>query len=133
MNIVRIIALMAGLGLVAEAEPGKKPAAVFPKKNFKLIDKYCIDCHDASLKKGKVNLEDLSFDIHTIEQAELWQKVYNAIGSGEMPPEDENQLQNKEKADFLDDLANTLVVARRSLSDPGDTSVSNIYVGGKVD
>ena len=119
MNIFRIIALMAGLGLVAQAEPGKKPAAVFPNKNFEVIDKYCIDCHDASLKKGKVNLEDLSFDIHSIEQAELWQKVYNAVGSGEMPPEDEDQLQNKEKADFLDDLANTLVVARKSLSDTG--------------
>ncbi len=120
MNIVRIIAVTAaGLGPVAHAEPGKKPAAAFPKKNFELIDRYCIDCHDASLKKGKVNLEDISFDIHTIEQAELWQKVYNAIGSGEMPPEDEDQLQNKEKADFLDELANTLVVARKSLSDTG--------------
>jgi hypothetical protein len=119
MSIVRIITLTAGLALVAQAEPGKKPAAVFPKKNFEVIDKYCIDCHDAGLKKGKVNLEDLSFDIHSIEQAELWQKVYNAVGSGEMPPEDEDQLQNKEKADFLDDLANTMVVARKSLSDTG--------------
>lgn len=84
-----------------------------------MIDKYCIDCHDAGLKKGKVNLEDLSFEIHSIEQAELWQKVYNAIGSGEMPPEDEDQLENIEKADFLDDLANTMVVARKSLSDTG--------------
>ena len=118
MNIFRIIAVTAAsLGLVAQAEPGKKPAAVFPKKNFEVIDKYCIDCHDASLKKGKVNLEDLSFNIHTIEQAEMWQKVYNAVGSGEMPPEDEDQLQNKEKADFLDDLANTMVIARKSLSD----------------
>ena len=119
MSILRIITLMAGLGLVTQAEPGKKPAAVFPRKNFEVIDKYCIDCHDASLKKGKVNLEDLSFDIHTVEQAEMWQKVYNAVGSGEMPPEDEDQLQNKEKADFLDDLANTMVVARKSLSDTG--------------
>ncbi|MGB0293167.1 MAG: hypothetical protein ACPGIA_11380, partial [Luteolibacter sp.] len=70
MNIVRIIAVTAaGLGPVAHAEPGNKPAAVFPKKNFEVIDKYCIDCHDASLKKGKVNLEDLSFNIHTVEQA----------------------------------------------------------------
>ncbi len=55
----------------------------------------------------------------TIEEAERWQKVLNVLNSGEMPPEDSGQPDNTEKADFLDDLAKTMVVARRALSDSG--------------
>ena len=36
-----------------------------------------------------------------------------------MPPEDSEQPGNTEKADFLDDLARTMVTARRALSDSG--------------
>ena len=54
-----------------------------------------------------------------LEQAELWQKVLNALNSGEMPPEDSEQPGNTEKADFLDDLARTMVTARPTLSDSG--------------
>ena len=52
-------------------------------------------------------------------QAELWQKVLNAMNSGEMPPENKRQPKNEEKADFLDDLAQTMVLARKKLSDSG--------------
>ena len=69
--------------------------------------------------KGKVDLETLSFRITTVEQAELWQKVLNAFNAGEMPPEDSEQPGNTEKADFLDDLARTMVTARQALSDSG--------------
>ena len=36
-----------------------------------------------------------------------------------MPPEDSEQPGNTEKADFLDDLARTMVTARQALSDSG--------------
>ncbi|NNC87499.1 MAG: DUF1592 domain-containing protein [Akkermansiaceae bacterium] len=68
-----------------------------------------------------MNLEEISFQITTIEQAELWQKVLDSLNAGEMPPEDEPQPENQEKADFLDALARTMVAARRSLSDTGGT------------
>ena len=88
-----------------------------PKKHFALIDSYCLDCHDAETQKGKVNLEALSFKVTTIKQAEIWQKVLNAMNSGEMPPKKKSQPKNAEKADFLDDLAQTMVLARKKLSD----------------
>ena len=90
-----------------------------PKKHFALIDSYCLDCHDAETQKGKVNLEVLPFKVTTVEQAELWQKVLNAMNAGEMPPENKRQPKNVEKADFLDDLAQTMVLARKKLSDSG--------------
>ena len=81
--------------------------------------RHCLDCHDSETREGKVDLETLSFRITTIEQAELWQKVLNALNAGEMPPEDSEQPGNTEKADFLDDLARTMVTARQALSDSG--------------
>ena len=90
-----------------------------PEKHFAFLDNYCLECHDALTEKGKVNLEEISFQVTNIEEAELWQKVLNSMNSGEMPPEDEPQPEQSEKADFLDALAQTMVDARRSLSDTG--------------
>ena len=90
-----------------------------PTKHFALLENYCLDCHDSGTQKGKVDLESLSFEVTTIQQAELWQKVLNALNAGEMPPEKKRQPKNEEKADFLDDLAQTMVLARKKFSDSG--------------
>ena len=96
-----------------------KPRVAFPEKHAAFLDAYCMDCHDADTEKGSVNLEGLSFDIETIEHAETWQKVLNALISGEMPPKQKQQPEQAEKADFLDDLALTMVTARKALGDSG--------------
>ena len=90
-----------------------------PEKHFAFFESYCLECHDTLTEKGEVNLEEIPFQVTTIQEAELWQKVLNSMNSGEMPPEDDPQPENHEKADFLDALAQTMVDARRSLSDSG--------------
>ena len=105
--------LLAGAAGAAQFE------VALSQKHFPLIESYCLDCHDGETQKGKVNLEALPFKVKTIEQAELWQKVLNAMNAGEMPPENKRQPKNAEKADFLDDLARTMVLARKKLSDSG--------------
>ena len=97
------------------------PEARLPDKHRAFLTKHCLDCHDSETQEGKVNLQTLPFRITTLEQAELWQKVLNALNAGEMPPEDEPQPANAQKADFLDDLAQTMVAARKKLSDSGGT------------
>ena len=94
-------------------------APTLPEKHFEFLSNYCLDCHDALTEKGSVNLEDLSFQVTNIQEAELWQKVLNTMNSGEMPPEKKKQPEQSEKADFLDALAQTMVDARRSLADTG--------------
>ncbi|MDF1862652.1 MAG: DUF1587 domain-containing protein, partial [Verrucomicrobiales bacterium] len=122
MNRVRSITIpcwvigLTGLGHFSHAA---EPTPELPEKHFAFFDKYCLECHDSLTEKGKVNLEDIPFQVTTIEEAELWQKVLNSMNSGEMPPEDEPQPEQQEKADFLDALAQTMVDARRSLSDTG--------------
>ena len=102
-------------GFVQAAPPEAKLSDI----HRAFLKQHCLSCHDSETQEGKVNLETLSFRITTLEQAELWQKVLNALNAGEMPPEDESQPANTVKADFLDDLAQTMVAARKNLSDSG--------------
>ncbi|MDB4540123.1 DUF1592 domain-containing protein [bacterium] len=118
MNYLTPLTFIAAFSLcsLSRAAP---PEARFPVKHQAFIQAHCLDCHDSSTQEGKVDLEKLPFRITNIEEAERWQKVLNVLNSGEMPPEDSEQPGNTEKADFLDDLAKTMVVARRALSDSG--------------
>ena len=110
---------MAGFTLAINTLFGAEPKAIVPEKHLDLLDTYCMDCHDADTQKGKVNLEELPLTVDTLQHAELWQKVLDAMNSGEMPPEKKRQPERVEKADFLEDLAKTMVLARKKLSDSG--------------
>ena len=112
---VFLVALLALCVPVRAAEPDAR----LPERNQAFLNNYCMDCHDADTEKGEVNLEDLPLHITAMQQAELWQKVLNALNAGEMPPEKKPQPKNVEKADFLEDLSHTMVVARKVLSDSG--------------
>ncbi len=101
-------------GLEAETPP-----AAIPSEHKAMLESHCTKCHNADKQKGRVRLDDLSFTIDDLETAERWQKVLDALNSGEMPPEDEDPLPNDSKADFLDDLANLMVAARERLADQG--------------
>ncbi|MFO1440465.1 MAG: DUF1592 domain-containing protein [Verrucomicrobiaceae bacterium] len=88
-----------------------------PEKHRALFKEHCVTCHGPEKQKGKFRVDDLPLSITNVEIAEKWQKVLNAMNSGDMPPEDEKQPASAAKADFLDDLANVMVAARRSLGD----------------
>ncbi|NND97881.1 MAG: DUF1587 domain-containing protein, partial [Pirellulaceae bacterium] len=96
-----------------------EPSALFPTEHRELVERLCMDCHDRETREGKVDLQSLSFDLATIESAEVWQKVLGAVNAGDMPPNDEAQFTASEKSKFLEDLSKTLVTARRILSDSG--------------
>jgi len=91
--------------------------AVMDQRHKALFQETCVSCHGPEKQKGKFRVDTLSFEIKDIETAEKWQKVLNQMNSGDMPPEDEKQPKNEAKADFLDDLANVMVAARRTLGD----------------
>ena len=111
--------LLVGLILTTSTLWSAEPKVLVPEKHLDLLDTYCMDCHDADTQKGKVNLEALPLSVDTLQHAELWQKVLDVLNSGEMPPENKRQPEKVEKADFLEDLAKTMVLARKKLSDSG--------------
>lgn len=91
--------------------------AVISERHRGLLQTHCLKCHGPESQEGKFRVDTLPFAMNDIETAERWQKILNALNSGEMPPADEKPLDNKAKTDFLDELANAMVSARKSLGD----------------
>lgn len=80
---------------------------------------FCGECHGPDDAQASFRVDTLTREISTVEMAERWQKVLNALNSGEMPPEDATQPTPAAKIELLDDLSHAMVRARRSLADQG--------------
>jgi hypothetical protein len=111
-----LIALLLLTGSFARAADAP-PKAVMNERHRVLFKEHCISCHGTEKQKGKFRVDTLPFSITDVATAERWQKILNAMNSGDMPPEDEKQPAKEAKTDFLDELANVMVTARRSLGD----------------
>jgi hypothetical protein len=109
--------LLAAVAIAVATPVHATSPAVLPDRHRDLLQEHCVACHGPEKQEGRFRVDTLTFSITSIEAAERWQKVLNAMNAGEMPPEDAKQPPKESKADLLDDLAQTMVVARRSLSD----------------
>ena len=95
------------------APPAVKPATP------PLLAAHCLKCHGPDDTNGGFRVDTLPAAVDSIEAAERWQRVLNVLNSGEMPPDDEKQIEVAAKADLLDDLAHVMVTARKTLADSG--------------
>lgn len=111
-----IAAVLACSSLAQAAEPA--PARLAEKQRAFFND-YCIECHGSQTQEGKLRLDNISFAIGSVEQADRWQKILNQLNAGDMPPEVAEQPAPGRKTEFLDALSHTLVTARKILSDQG--------------
>ena len=64
--------------------PGAPPAqaAASPRA---VVDRYCVTCHNARLKRGDLVLEGLDVE-HVGSNAATWEKVVKKLQAGVMPP-----------------------------------------------
>lgn len=74
-------------------------AAEVPVASF--LEKHCVDCHDADVKKGGLDLTALTFDQLDASTLTPWQHVFERVRDGEMPPKKKNQPEKIEKDTFL--------------------------------
>jgi len=111
------VLLLGGLISVAEIGAAETPPARLDEKQREFFKSYCVECHNAEKQEGKLRLDDIAFEIGSIELADRWQKILNQLNAGEMPPEDAKQPERGAKTEFLDALSHTLVTARQSLGD----------------
>lgn len=61
-------------------------SAELPESVASFLDSHCVECHDAQLNKGGLNLLDLAFDLQKPSNFATWQRVLERVHSGEMPP-----------------------------------------------
>jgi len=78
----RVFALLATAVLLSLAATGD--AADSSLRGF--LENHCLECHDASAKKGGLDLDALPLTMDDPEHFRLWERVHDRIAGGEMPP-----------------------------------------------
>ena len=119
MNPTMLLLVAVALVAAWPAAASALPAAKMDERHQQLLSANCYSCHGPETQEGGVRLDDLPLSISSVAAAERWQKVLNVLNSGEMPPEDEPQPDPQVKLEFLADLSQQMVVARKALADQG--------------
>jgi len=92
--------------LLAFALVSSAAAAVPP-----LLEKHCVECHDAETKKGDFDLTALKPELTNPQVMAQWVKVFDQIASGEMPPAKKPRPETAAVAGYLKELGQELRVA----------------------
>ncbi len=72
-----------------------------PENVQDILENYCLDCHDEDLQKGEILLERKLIDWKSKENLFLWERVMNALESGEMPPKKKTQPSSDERKSMI--------------------------------
>ncbi|MFP6874006.1 MAG: DUF1592 domain-containing protein [Verrucomicrobiales bacterium] len=64
-----------------------------------MLEKHCVSCHGAEKQKARLRYDGI--DGFRVSDRHLWTKIYEQLSDGEMPPEDEPQLNVSDKARLL--------------------------------
>ena len=92
----------------------------FKKSVRPILERHCFKCHGIKKQKGKIRLDNVSIDLLKDQRAvETWHEVRSVINLGEMPPEEESQLTNADRATLLEWLNNTIQHAARRRQSKG--------------
>lgn len=82
--------------------------AATPKALTTFLDQHCVECHDADVKKGGLDLTSLKFDLKDPQLFEKWVKVHDSVADGEMPPKKKPRPDAKLADTFLESLDSQL-------------------------
>ena len=85
-------------------------AAEQPKAVSKLLDQHCISCHDSDTETA-LNLAPLDYALDRSETFAAWERVFDRVSRGEMPPPTEDQPDEKQRSAFLSLLHDDLLEA----------------------
>ena len=86
-----------------------------------LMQRYCLGCHDQATSSGGINLASLrmravrnSYDV--AKDAATWEKVLLQLERGEMPPHEEEQPTDIQRATLIRSVENQLLDYHRSIA-----------------
>jgi len=77
--------------------------------HYELLNNYCLNCHDEVEMKGEVNLDRSSINWSKKEDRNLWKDALSMLQEGLMPPEEEDQPSDVERAALIDWLDASLI------------------------
>lgn len=74
------------------------------------LDQHCMDCHDAEMKKGGLDLAALSTDGTDAAALKKWVQIFDRVAAGEMPPPKKKEQPSQDAVrDFMAALGGDLV------------------------
>jgi hypothetical protein len=100
MNLPRLTLLLLLTSTAQAATPAIQP----------FLEQHCMDCHDAEMKKGGLDLSALSTDGADSAALKKWVRVFDRVAAGEMPPPKKKQPSQDAVQDFMAALGGDLVV-----------------------
>ena len=77
-----------------------------------LVNESCIDCHDGSEENG-LNFKSLGSDLSDAATFRKWERIYDRVSKGEMPPESEARPERK----LVDEAIGAIGDALKSYND----------------
>ncbi|MCB1090621.1 MAG: DUF1587 domain-containing protein, partial [Verrucomicrobiae bacterium] len=116
-----LIAALSGWNLISISEAAEPvtPAA-FAEAVQPLLKEACLSCHSTEKQKGDLDLERFATLDAAKAEPGVWEKVYEQVESGEMPPKKERPLTELQKTALLawvQDMLDEIALSRAG--DPG--------------
>ena len=121
MNSFLVFALLAAL---AGSSLGVDTKGLFDTGIKPFFQQNCIKCHGEGEKiKGKLDLRTYSDHAAWLKDADKIEDIISVIEEGEMPPEEEPEIDDKTRADILEGLKKTLAEAIKSSQPSSQTPI----------
>jgi mono/diheme cytochrome c family protein len=119
---VWFVAVAVTLCVCLQAQTSVQPsgAATPASSPRRLVDRYCVTCHNERLKTADLRLDRIDIETPGAE-AEVWEKVVRKVHTGTMPPSNMPQLSQDERRTLLTWLETSLDAASAARPNPGRT------------
>ncbi|MCR9201134.1 MAG: DUF1588 domain-containing protein [Planctomycetaceae bacterium] len=108
---VRLVVLV--LWCQADAQELTAAASSPPQATEQFLSRHCTDCHSADEPAGGVSLEGIGHDMSDDQTARLWNRIYAQVQFREMPPEQSEQPEARERDAFLQTVDESLMQVGR--------------------
>src|SRR4029453_5831360 len=121
-SVAVAVTLCVCLQAQTSAQPASSvPGAVTPASNpRRLVDRYCVTCHNERLKTADLKLDRIDVD-NPGANANVWEKVVRKVHTGTMPPSNMPQPSQDERRALLTWLETSLDAASDAKPNPGRT------------
>jgi mono/diheme cytochrome c family protein len=91
-----------------------------------LVETYCHDCHGDGLKKGELAIDRFGTIAEMQENREVWKRIRDHIRHRLMPPPDEDQLDDSERAKLLAWIDDAVFPVDPANPDPGRVTLRRL-------
>lgn len=113
ISIVAVLA--AGPCSDALARPASSESDAQALKRLEpFLESHCLECHDDASSKGDLDLSSLAFEPSKHGNFALWERVFDRVRDGEMPPKKKPRPAENEKNNFLSALKSPLLATDRA-------------------